>query len=147
MLELFWKTNNLLDKDQHISKVNKSEIFWYIHRNRSLFLLRLGLEASFIKTLIHYFLFGQIAVCMVYRSEWGGRSQLLGASESKRVTDAVKETRKVNGTESQECGKAGHLQRVGQQEPLWKRDTEPWRPENFIGLFGIEGPATAKASR
>lgn len=63
------------------------------------------------------------------------------------MTDAVKEAMKVNGIGSQECGKTGHLQRVGQQEPLRGGDIEPWRPENFIGLLGIEEPAIAKASR
>lgn len=63
------------------------------------------------------------------------------------MTNAVKEAMEVNGIGSQEVGKAGHLQRVGQQEPLQGGDTEPWRRENFIGLLGIEGSAIAKPSR
>ena len=63
------KTDNLPGKGQHISKVTESEILWYIHRNRSLFLLIAWLEASFIKILDHNFSFDQTAMCMTYSSE------------------------------------------------------------------------------
>lgn len=60
MLELFQNTNNRLGKSQHISKVRESELLWHIHRNGSLLLLTVELEASLIKILDHNISFGQL---------------------------------------------------------------------------------------